>query len=139
MHHDISTKIKGATKIRGCKGIVHNQRDTFAVSKGSQRTNIQNTAFGIANRFAIDHFGLGADRGIEAGKFADFAEFPLWIADYSNRSRDLEVPKTIGGQRFTLWQFSETAQLPKETHRGEVDANVFYGSIDAFKRRFNLR
>lgn len=79
------------------------------------------------------------DRGIAESKFTEFSECPLWIADYAKRSRDIEMPVSIGGQRFTLWQFSETAQLPKETHRGEVDANVFYGSINAFKTQFNLR
>jgi lysozyme len=52
-------------------------------------------------------------------------QYPIWIAYYG-----LKTPKTMPGWHF--WQYSDEGKI--EGVAGEVDLNVFYGSLDELER-----
>jgi GH25 family lysozyme M1 (1,4-beta-N-acetylmuramidase) len=64
---------------------------------------------------------------------AMFAEYPLWIADYSGTS----APTTLGiWKTWTFWQVNNTTTMPGIS--GNVDFNRFNGSASALARLANL-
>lgn len=64
-------------------------------------------------------------------QFATFSAYPLWLADYSTTSQASEVPKTINGIRWALWQYTERAQMAIG-FSGAFDANIYKGKIEGF-------
>lgn len=54
---------------------------------------------------------------------AFFGRFPLWLCQYGPTAR---LPKAW--QKYGLWQYSETGQIPGMAVDGHVDLNVFGGS-----------
>jgi lysozyme len=64
-------------------------------------------------------------------EFAALSTYPLWLADYSKTSRASEVPTTINGVRWALWQYTEAATMAIGFN-GAFDANIFKGKTDAF-------
>lgn len=63
---------------------------------------------------------------------------PLWLADYSKSSRASEVPRTIAGLPWVLWQFTEASTMATGFN-APFDANVWKGSRDAFHRAFGVQ
>lgn len=78
------------------------------------------------------------ERGIPEAKFAALKDYPIWIADYSKSGKALEKPATINGRTQSLWQFADDAKLTAGYPNGKLDANIFYGSREAFNREFGL-
>lgn len=74
--------------------------------------------------------------GSEA-KFAKLARYPIWIADYSNSSRAVEVPAVPNGARHVLWQFTENGKLIG--FRQSVDGNIYKGTEADFSRDMQLK
>ncbi|MCK4120447.1 glycoside hydrolase family 25 protein [Ralstonia nicotianae] len=63
--------------------------------------------------------------------FGALSSYPLWLADYSKSSRASEVPNSINGARWALWQYTETATMAIG-FKAPFDANIFKGKTDAF-------
>ncbi len=63
--------------------------------------------------------------------FADLAGYPIWLADYSKKSRASETPPAINGSPWALWQFTDAATMATGYNRG-FDANVFKGPRATF-------
>ncbi|TQF74630.1 glycoside hydrolase [Rhodococcus spelaei] len=65
----------------------------------------------------------------------EFANYPLWIADYNGQNAPGPLP---GGWRdWTFWQYTSTGQIPGVN--GNVDLNYYsgrLGSIDNFSNPF---
>lgn len=55
---------------------------------------------------------------------------PLWLADYSKSSRASEIPRTIPGAAWTLWQFTDAGTMASGFNGG-FDANIYKGSLPA--------
>lgn len=51
----------------------------------------------------------------------------LWLADYSKSSRATEVPRTIGGAPWALWQFTDSGTMATGFNAG-FDANIWKGA-----------
>jgi lysozyme len=67
-----------------------------------------------------------------------FAEFPIWIADYSASRLATEKPGVMTDVNWTLWQFSEDAKLNINGSSSQVDANIFRGSLDTLKTKLSI-
>jgi lysozyme len=78
------------------------------------------------------------DRGIPVAKIELFKDYPIWIADYSKSHKASEKPSIISDRSQDLWQFAEDAKLTTGYPGGSVDANIYYGSLEKFKKDFNL-
>lgn len=79
------------------------------------------------------HERIGQD-----SRLADLAGYPLWLADYTQKSRIPELPRTINGAPWALWQFTESAQMPIGYGRG-FDANIFKGGEADFYKTFGVK
>jgi lysozyme len=65
----------------------------------------------------------------EMGDTAEFADHPLWIADYNGG----DAPEVPGGwSTWTIWQTTSTGEVPGV--EGPVDRNVFNGNIQGLDR-----
>jgi lysozyme len=71
-------------------------------------------------------------------RLKEFADTPLWIADYSESARAIEVPTLPAGTEWTLWQFTESATMAAG-YDGDFDANIFKGSTAQFYQRLNVQ
>lgn len=71
-------------------------------------------------------------------RLQEFAGTPLWIADYSESARAIEVPTLPAGTQWTLWQFTESATMAAG-FQGDFDANIFKGSPAQFYQRLNVQ
>jgi lysozyme len=78
------------------------------------------------------------DRGVPIEKIKLFKDYTIWVADYSGSHKASEKPSTIGDRKQDLWQFAEDAKLTTGHPNGSVDANIYYGTIDQFKKDFAL-
>jgi lysozyme len=62
----------------------------------------------------------------------NFPHSPLWIADYSNRGRGTEQPRTPNGHSWSIWQFTENGALGTIGIPGaksiSADVNILQGS-----------
>ena len=63
--------------------------------------------------------------------FGTLSSYPLWLADYSNTARASEVPDSINGAHWALWQYTETATMAIG-FKDPFDANIFKGTTSAF-------
>ena len=63
MDNNVGAKVNRPTKIGRCKGIVNDQRDTFAVRQISERAKVENATLGIADGFAVERPCFGGDGG----------------------------------------------------------------------------
>jgi lysozyme len=63
---------------------------------------------------------------------------PLWLADYSKSSRASEVPRTIGGAKWTMWQFTDSGTMATGFN-GAFDANIYKGPLAAFYRSLGVQ
>jgi len=70
-------------------------------------------------------------------KFVALKDYPIWIADYSKSGKATEKPAVINGRTQSLWQFADDAIL-NNGYPGKLDANIFYGSREAFNQEFGL-
>lgn len=75
---------------------------------------------------------------IGAERLQEFADTPLWFADYSESARAIEVPTLPAGAQWTLWQFTESATMAAG-YDGDFDANIFKGSTAQFYQRMNVQ
>lgn len=75
---------------------------------------------------------IGAN--VDAG---ELSRYPLWVADYSKTSRASEVPRSIVGAKWILWQFTDAATMAIG-FRGSFDANIFKGSSSAFYKSLGV-
>lgn len=75
---------------------------------------------------------IGQDR------LQEFADYSLWIADYSESARAIEVPTLPASAQWTLWQFTEAATMAAG-YQGDFDANIFKGSEAQFYQRLNVQ
>ncbi|PWU22223.1 MAG: glycoside hydrolase [Bdellovibrio sp.] len=75
------------------------------------------------------------ERLIPEKDIAKFARYPLWIADYGNKTRLREKPLGPHGVTPTLWQFSDKARI-SGARSGVFDANVFSGTEEDFMKTF---
>jgi lysozyme len=73
--------------------------------------------------------------GLE-GRFAEFDEYPLWIADYSISHKAVEKPSVPLHRQQLLWQFASDTDLTTGYDEG-LDASIFYGGIDQFNMSFS--
>ncbi|MEU2126392.1 glycoside hydrolase family 25 protein [Nocardia niwae] len=64
---------------------------------------------------------------------AEFAEYPLWIADYRGNAQP-EVPG--GWSTWTFWQTTDSGAIPGIA--GRVDLNVYSGAQGDFARFANM-
>lgn len=78
------------------------------------------------------------DRGIPLEKIALFKDYPIWVADYSTSHKASEKPSTIADRKQDMWQFAEDAKLSTGYPGGLLDANIYYGTFDQFKKDFGL-
>ena len=78
------------------------------------------------------------ERGIPEAKLDMLKEYAIWIADYSRSHKASEKPAIINGRSQSLWQFADDAKLTLGYPGGALDANVFYGSRDEFRKEFGL-
>jgi lysozyme len=74
----------------------------------------------------------------DEGKFAKFANYKIWIADYSKSSRGIEVPKVPNKEKAALWQFTESARL-STGFGGGLDANIYKDSEEHFYEDFQTQ
>jgi lysozyme len=80
------------------------------------------------------------DRGIPETMIEKISlHYRVWIANYSRSARAVQTPDTIDGAKETLWQFSESALVPKELKTQKVDANIFKGTEEEFLSNLGLR
>lgn len=98
-----------------------------AVRAGAQRTPMIYTAQ------SWWHERIGQD-----ARLAELADYPLWLADYTEKSRTPETPRSINGAKWTLWQFTEKAQMPAGYANG-FDANIYKGKPADFYSRLNVK
>ena len=75
---------------------------------------------------------IGQDR------LKEFAGYPLWIADYSESARAIEVPNLPPDVQWTLWQYTDSATMTAG-YPGDFDANIFKGSPAQFYQRLNVQ
>jgi lysozyme len=59
------------------------------------------------------------------------SSYPIWLADYSKKSRASEVPRTINNTRWVLWQFTDASEMAMGFN-GAFDANIFKGKTEDF-------
>jgi lysozyme len=78
------------------------------------------------------------DRGVPIEKIKLFKDYTIWVADYSKSHKASEKPSIIGDRKQDIWQFAEDAKLTTGFPNGSVDANIYYGTIDQFKKDFDL-
>jgi lysozyme len=77
-------------------------------------------------------------------KFSEFAEYPIWIADYSKSARAIEIPKTPNETAWVLWQFTASASIDIGSKRKvdakfkRVDANIFKGTEMDFYNKLGV-
>lgn len=64
--------------------------------------------------------------------------YPLWLADYSKRSRKIEDPRTINNSSWVLWQFTDSAKLA-QGFNNSFDANIFKGKTKYFYSSLNVK
>ena len=78
--------------------------------------------------------------GISTLPLSDVAKiqgYSIWIADY-NRNRKLsERPQLLPHASNVIWQFTAAAALTENSNK-PVDASIFYGDADAFRRTFGV-
>lgn len=79
------------------------------------------------------HERIGAD-----ARQTELAEYPLWLADYTEKSRMPETPRTINNAKWALWQFTEKAELPT-AYAKTFDANIFKGPRAEFFTRLGVK
>ena len=65
-----------------------------------------------------------------------FANYPVWIADYSRTSRGIESPVSPSS-RWALWQFTSKSQLTG-SFDGALDASIFKGTPEQFASTFHV-
>lgn len=56
----------------------------------------------------------------------------IWIADYSARGKYTEKPRTPAGVSWTIWQFTDGANLTAGKSKIKTDASIFDGSEEDF-------
>ena len=76
-----------------------------------------------------------AQHGLE-GKFSEFSEYPIWIADYSISHKAVEKPAVPLHRQPLLWQFASDTHLTTG-YDDELDASIFYGGLDQFDSSFS--
>ncbi len=64
-------------------------------------------------------------------KFKALSRYPLWIADYSKTSQANEIPRTINGVKWVLWQYTDSAKMAIGFNDA-FDANIFKGEPATF-------
>jgi lysozyme len=70
-------------------------------------------------------------------EFSKLSAYPLWIADYNNKRKLSEKPDVPGGAKPLIWQFTDRAKLAAGFDGG-LDASVFYGTEQEFRKAFGL-
>jgi lysozyme len=77
--------------------------------------------------------------GATADAFTRLSDYKIWIADASLNDRLNEKPAVILNRDWDLWQFSSTSRLTNGYPRDQsLDASVFKGSMDDFRRSFGV-
>lgn len=74
---------------------------------------------------------------IKEDKTALFHRYHIWIADYSAKGLGEEKPSIMSGKDWKIWQFTEKGILA-DGIPGNVDANIFKGSLDDFRQTFGV-
>ena len=74
--------------------------------------------------------------GLEAAKNSGFSRYAIWIADYSNSSKGVEIPQVPNKTAWAMWQFTNNAHLG-ESWEG-LDASIFKGTERQFYRTFHV-
>ena len=75
------------------------------------------------------------ERGIPESDIAKFAQYSVWVADYSRASLSTEIPASPNKVKPAFWQFSESSKL-RSGFTGSFDANLFKGSEEDFQALF---
>jgi lysozyme len=63
---------------------------------------------------------------------------PLWLADYSKSSRASEDPRTIGGAKWALWQFTDAGTMATGFN-DSFDTNIYKGSLPALYKMLEVK
>ena len=71
------------------------------------------------------------ERMVSDKQFEALKTYPLWLADYSKKSRASEMPRTINKNSWVLWQFTDASKMAMGFN-GAFDANVFKGKMKDF-------
>ena len=74
---------------------------------------------------------------VKEDKTALFHRYQIWIADYSEKGLGQEQPSVPAGRNWALWQFTEKGIL-EQGIPGQVDVNIFKGSMDEFRQIFGI-
>jgi lysozyme len=80
-----------------------------------------------------------SNQTIPLSRIGEFSAYPIWIADYSPRDKELEKPADLPKTVRVLWQFTDRSLLPKlgVTTNG-LDASIYYGDDKSFAKDFGL-
>ncbi|ESY27448.1 GH25 family lysozyme [Mesorhizobium sp. LNJC391B00] len=70
------------------------------------------------------------------GSDQSLAGYPLWIADYGSRSLNKESPSLPEGHQWDFWQLTDKGKILGGAMAGNVDTNVFVGTVADFRSRF---
>ncbi|MBY5394631.1 glycoside hydrolase [Rhizobium leguminosarum] len=73
----------------------------------------------------------------DESKLARLDGYHVWIADYSTSHKAAEKPAIINGKVQKIWQFTDNASLATGYNRG-IDANIYYGTKEAFEADFGI-
>jgi lysozyme len=76
---------------------------------------------------------------IPLSRIGEFSAYPIWIADYNPRDKQLEKPRDLPKTVRVLWQFTDRSLFPKLgiTQSG-LDASIYYGDESTFAKDFGL-
>src|SRR5271165_1606876 len=79
------------------------------------------------------------DQTIPLARIGEFSDYPIWLADYNPRDKQLEKPRDLPKTVRVLWQFTDRSLLPKLgiTQSG-LDASIYYGDESTFAKDFQL-
>lgn len=146
IYYHVARPGDGAAQGRRLAALVDDLRPNERLALDTERTSAVNV------RYMLDFLGaLPADRrpllytsnGVWLGPFMNNAPFPmaadvdLWLPRYGSAAEPVVPdPWHSIGKSWTLWQTSETGQVPGV---GECDLNVFNGTADQLRVYAALR
>lgn len=64
----------------------------------------------------------------------EFAEYPLWLAEYGVSTPKVPATWTNAGKSWTFWQYSESGKVSGVAGAGETDLDKFNGGSRALKQ-----
>jgi lysozyme len=76
---------------------------------------------------------------VPLSRIGEFSAYPIWIADYNPRDKQLEKPRDLPKTVRMLWQFTDRSLLPElGITKSGLDASIYYGDDATFATDFGL-